>query len=152
MVKKTKILAIVTCIIILLLFLTYCAYISYVTYESSIRHKNEMLILTEAIIPGLDVRTRDWVKIEEKDDYGRYLYSFITTGEKTIAAYIIAQQEDVENEMIYYYPEYNIVFLDHIEVHNLSEAEQQQIEQLKKQNDWNRPLEYSKMVSISTKE
>lgn len=129
---------VVTCIIVKIVY----------EYSTWIIHKDEMFALAKTTIPGYDYyENHDDFILEEKDAYGRYLFS-VDHGSICKNAFIIVQKEDSQNSIVYYYEGDSTLLVDNL--HDLSEEEQKQLEDMKKKNDWNKPLDQNKMTALST--
>ncbi len=105
-----------------------------------------MRALAKETIPNYAFVTHDDLRIEETDQYGRYLYSVDHGQDDAKKAFIIVQKVDRETHTIYYYKDKSTLLVD--DLSNLTEWEQDQIEILKEQNDWGLPLQDTKMTCI----
>jgi hypothetical protein len=112
----------------------------YVNYEWE-RYGDIMITLAEATIDNYSFGVHHDLNIEEKDRYGRILFS--VDGDKQ--AFIIVQK--VSNGGWIYEGKSTLC----IDVWNLTDEEKAQLEQLKEQNDWNRPLQEEKMTKVAIK-
>lgn len=93
-------------------------------------------------VPGMycfDLKGRSYTCEElEEDSYGRVLYTYVTfniVSEKEEKALIICQQ--MEGDYVYFYED--MCFL-------IGEYSEEDIEQLKERNDWEKTLDYDKMT------
>ena len=86
------------------------------------------------------------VELIEQDSYGRSLFHYreITSyvdGSPGISALLICQMTD--DNYAYYYPNWHFIVR-----HSFEEFTSEQIEELKKKNDWEKSLNTDKMVSV----
>lgn len=77
--------------------------------------------------------------IIEKDEYGRILFEFRHLSDisgESLHCLVICQINDYGNECVYYYEDMNFLIYPY---------STEELEHLKQINDWNKPLDYSKM-------
>ncbi|AUD63295.1 hypothetical protein BK010_06715 [Tenericutes bacterium MO-XQ] len=82
----------------------------------------------------------------EEDNYGRILYAYYESNHVSSYSYLIAQKSD--DIYVYFYPNYNFISAayDYDKATTQTIFTTDEINQLKTQNDWNLPLDDSKMI------
>ena len=147
--KKKRLIIIVS--VLLVFFLLGFYMVGQLIYTSHLWHKygDSMLTMAMLLIEDFQYTSHDDIHIEDFDDYGRYLFS-VDAWPYANVVYIIVQKNSGDN-FVCYYEESCVAFLDNIKI-RLTEEEKTQLEQLKEQNDWNRPLQEEKMTKVAIKE
>ena len=112
-----------------------------VSCVSKFSEKDQMLVCARYSVPGLlrsDLKSSNVIECIETDSYGRKLCKYtcdnaITNKEETV--FVICQKFNETEESIYFYEDKNYTFLD----------DEKDISLLKEQNDWEKPIDESKM-------
>ena len=141
-----KIIGIILIIIVVAFVLSFFAKLFY-EWNVWIEHKDAMITLATMTIPGYSLGAHDDMNIEERDEYGRYLFS-VDHMENAPRAFIIVQKTYEDGWCYYYAGQSTLLVYD---IWNLTEEEKAKLEQLKEQNDWNRPLQEEKMTKVAIK-
>ncbi len=84
--------------------------------------------------------------IIEEDDYGRIMFSYVENNDISSYNYLIAQKLD--DHYVYFYPDYNFISSEYDAQIDSEQAvfTPDEIYDLKTVNDWNLPLDESKMI------
>lgn len=86
------------------------------------------------------------IVVIEEDSYGRTMFSYFERNEISSISYLIAQKS--ENGYVYFYPDFNFISSEYNYSNEYSDVifSADEINTLKSLNDWNLPLDESKMV------
>ena len=87
---------------------------------------------------GKSFRRPPVLEIKETDNYGRTLFYYYESDEVSRHHFIISQKSD--SEFVYYYEDYNFISSSNIEISN------DDIENLKYANDWNEPIDETRLL------
>ena len=104
--------------------------------------ERERLQMCARLIPGAWPSVNDTyleMSIIEKDEYGRVLFEFENLDEisgRILNFLVICQVDDAKGERIYYYEDMHFL---------MSPYTAEELTHFKQVNDWNKPLDYSKM-------
>ncbi|XMB73076.1 hypothetical protein RJI07_03970 [Mycoplasmatota bacterium WC30] len=82
----------------------------------------------------------------EEDNYGRTMFSYVESNDISSYSYLIAQKSDPD--YVYFYPDYNFISSEYDYWNNQDKEmfTDDEINELKLLNDWDLPLDESKMV------
>jgi len=121
----------------------------YDKFRYSGKNKNYFSMAIYSLL-GVSGRDTDKIEILEIDEYGRVLFSFYSSeilfgGEKGIYSIMVCQKTDEKNT--YFYPDYQFVFANSEE-----KISEQDINLLRRRNDWGKELDESKMVKVKNTE
>lgn len=142
----------ISAIVLLILFAFFMVYLF--TPYKGYKGENEDLY-TEAIysllgnrgyyLEGEIIDDSEIVVIEE-DSYGRTMFSYFEKNEISSFSYLIAQK--TEDGYVYFYPDFNFISSDYDYPYENDNVifSTDEINTLKSLNDWNLPLNESKMV------
>lgn len=149
--KKIKIIAIVTSVVVLVL-IVIISQLAYVI-STSMTYRPSMRALAELTVPEYEWSGGEFAwgafHFEGRDKYGRCMFTVCDISTKEIMAVIIVQINDEHYDYAYYYEGSSTLLIDD-RIDDFSHIDDKLIEWLKKTNDWNEPLNYSKMASVST--
>ena len=143
--KRILIIVISVILVLALLFLAAVGKLAYRYYLWD-KYGDSMLTMSELLIEDFGYTSHDDIHIIEFDSQGRYLFT-VEAWPYANVVYIIVQK-DLQDGFVYYYEDFGALFLDNIEIY-LTKEEKAQLEQFKKQNDWDKPLQEDKMTRIA---
>lgn len=134
--------------IVLVIALLFLAAVGKLVYRYYLwdKYGDSMLTMSELLIEDFAYTSHDDIHIMEFDSQGRYLFT-VEAWPYANVVYIIVQK-DLQDGFVYYYEDFGALFLDNIETY-LTKEEKSQLEQFKKQNDWDQPLQEDKMTRIA---
>ena len=101
--------------------------------------EHEMICVSAAVIPNYYFGDGMWMKIKERDSYGRYLF-YSSFSDMGTDYYMIVVQASQDNKA-YYYAEICMLTTD-----SLRDLCEEEYEAFKACNDWGKPLNYEKMT------
>lgn len=132
--------------ILLLLFVAFIVFFAIrlvQRWNEWTEHGDGMVTLAKETMPDFRYNSHTDIHIEEFDDYGRYLFSVDNFWQ---SGFIIVQKEDINHNIVYYYADKSTVFVENTV--RPTEKELAEIEKLKEENDWNKPLQEEKMTAL----
>lgn len=97
---------------------------------------------------GADFPTAPEITVVETDEYGRILFQYTEkyfSTEVAFSSLLVLQKE--ENGFVYYYEDQNFICQEKTSYNVAVVFEETLVENLKKQNDWNTPLNLEKCIT-----
>ena len=100
-----------------------------------------------------EIRFSSTAKIVEEDEYGRQLFFYFEN--KSVSTYSLLISQKSDDEYVYFYPDYNFISIPEGEqldtgllVTSEKNFEPEDIEKLKRENDWNQEINLDKCVKV----